>query len=103
MQASLGDSVSYTAYGQSATTITGIWNPSRDTETQYDDSKQEILRGMLRVDPADVVGIDDRAIFVIGGVTYAVTAVLRNSAVAEIDLEARRARSLGEGTHRIER
>jgi len=57
-----GESVSYTAYGASAATVSAVWSPA-DSPESVSDGRQEVRRGTVQVLPTVATAPDTRDTF----------------------------------------
>lgn len=70
--ADFGETVTYTADGESGVSITAVWEMDSEPEEYDDDGKRCIRRGDLYCAVADVVNPSNRDTVTIGGETWAV-------------------------------
>ena len=93
-----GQSVTYTASGEDAASITAIFDEDATEPDAYDDSRQIVRTGTLSAKPADVPSPTlKKDKFTIGGTTWVLVGLGTRTPLVECRIEARAKTGIGKG------
>lgn len=98
-----GESVSYTPYGQTARSITGIVEYDKAMKEYYPDSVQDVRLGVLYVKPADIPTPTVQDKVSIAGTVWAVRWIGNRYPLTQLQIETRAVGQWAKGHERERR
>jgi hypothetical protein len=98
-----GETVSYTAFGGSATDVTAVWEPDDIEPEDFDDSRQEMITGRLLTSIDDTTAPDSRDQFTIDTKVWAVKSIERQTPLVVWRLQRQIQHRVGGGNSRMDR